>query len=220
MVTGTRSGWTAAAGHVNKPDLNVLTAAQQQAFYRRELAMPNNLVQLRDFVKPRKLTMYSNAGNVSKKRAEKAFFHRSALSVDVGSNHIDKLLIDARTDPLNPVADGYPDMETFVRSFQSRRVVKLARAPSNCLTYNSRPSLERWAKSCGEIDEARHRPTQNWVESLGPIIKTVCFFSKSTYPSHPSLRYFAQKSICDLSANIFSFCFSLLPPYEQPSAKC
>lgn len=203
MPSATRSGWTAARGHVPKPDLNVLDEAQQQTFYETQLLDPNGTINLKSFVKPSKLTMYSEAGNVSKERAERAFFSVNTIESEVFSNWGDKTLIDARTNPNLPVEDGFASMEDFSRRLQSRTVQKILLP--RCGTYSPRPSLERWAKTSGELQTTLDGPTQQWLSNLGPTIRNFTFNSKPIPTSG---------ALCTSELTL-STIYSLLPPYRQ-----
>lgn len=180
MVTATRSGWTAANGHVPKPDLDALSSAHQEAFYRTQLEEPVTYIPLKDFVKPQKLTMYSNAGNVSKRRAERAFFAVNNIETEIFCNWGDAPLIDARTNPAAPVPDGWASKLDFVQSFASNKVEKIR--PFQCQTWAARPALERWAKLCGELQKPLDKPTLQWLKGLGPIIRNFAFSSKPPCP--------------------------------------
>lgn len=87
MPRALRSGWTQAAGHL--PPLPAgLDAAGQQAFYQTQLANPNSPLNISTLDKDPKLTFYSSAGPVQKRRAEKAYFRTNRLRARVSSNYV------------------------------------------------------------------------------------------------------------------------------------
>lgn len=178
MVSGTRSGWTAANGHINQPNL-ANTPADQDTFYQTEFINlnPSAQIGLKDFKRPDRLVRWANMGDASARRSERAFFKVNQLEIFVHTNYPDIEEVEfAIGGPPPPLF--FNGMEDFSRKLQSRTTQRFT--PSSCnRTYNFERTLLRNAKTAGVLAfNSKIEREQRWLETRGPIFREVMFRGK------------------------------------------
>lgn len=155
MPRATRSGWTRAAGH--PPPLPAgLPAAAQRAFYMAQFANAIGSLNISTLDKDPKLTFYSSAGGVQKRRAERAYFASNTLLIKVYSNYVSMSSLKARK---------APRLELCIhkQSIQSARVTTVITfrcAWANCVWQGDRTSLAA-QQAAGQFTWAQFRNRVN-----------------------------------------------------------
>lgn len=180
MVSGTRSGWTRANGHINEPNL-AATEAVQNTFYETEFfnSTPNQRVNLNDFRRPNRLVKWAALDAASQIRSERAFFKVNELHCVVHTNVPDQASIDQSIAPPNAL---FPSLAEFSRILQSRQTQRFTKA--SCRSYVVETSLLRNAKTAGTLAfKSKIAREQRWLETRGPIIKKPVFTGKYNFLS-------------------------------------
>lgn len=186
MPTQTRSGWTIENGHMPPlPDMNTLTPAQQQTYFNAQLKEPQEIL-FRNIRRNAKLQRFSQRGRDIQNMAEAAYFGVNTFATLVYCNWTDRPQIDLLTGPGVPASAGYTSVRHFVQSITKVSTKKIESPvyqprrlpPAPCITRTTKTTLQRWAKTCGEIEKTTHTPSQQWLNDVGPVIKNICFHGK------------------------------------------
>lgn len=185
MVGGTRSGWTAAAGHIPQPNLNA-PAAVQRIFYENEFFRQNNSREFKlwTFSRPESLRQWATMGAVSQRRAERAFWKVNQLEIMVHTNWPDRHMVNLAVGIAPPAPGGnvvFNGMVDFKDQMLSRRTQRFT--PTSDKSFTQKSSLLRNAKTAGTfIRTAPNAVDQAWLETRGEIFREVLFTGK--YHSH------------------------------------